>query len=300
MPLPGYACDVGALELFVSVVHLGSVGRAARHHGISQPSASSRIGHLEHQLGVTLLERGPTGSVPTDNGTLIAEWAATVIASADALAVGVESLRANQAKRVRIMSSFTVAEYLLPTWLSRFQRSTPGHNTELLVANSTAVISSLRAGSVDLGFVESAELVHDLGSANVGADELAVVVAPGHPWARRKTPLAPEDLLAIAFVMREAGSGTRDTFERAMVGATGDTPVAVLELGSTAAVKAAVMGGSGPAVLSELAVKHEIAAGQLVAVRVEGLALKRVLRMLWPTDRPMATTASLLREQLLT
>ena len=228
MPLPGYACDVGALELFVSVVHLGSVGRAARHHGISQPSASSRIGHLEHQLGVTLLERGPTGSVPTDNGTLIAEWAATVIASADALAVGVESLRANQAKRVRIMSSFTVAEYLLPTWLSRFQRSTPGHNTELLVANSTAVISSLRAGSVDLGFVESAELVHDIGSANVGADELAVVVAPGHPWARRKTPLAPEDLLAIAFVMREAGSGTRDTFERAMVGATGDTPVAVL------------------------------------------------------------------------
>ena len=52
--------------------------------------------------------------------------------------------------------------------------------------------------------------------------------------------------------------------------------------------------------LSELAVKHKIAAGQLVAVRVEGIALKRVLRMLWPTDRPMATTASLLREQLLT
>ena len=72
MPLPPTFPDLASLDLFVSVVELGSVSRAADAHGITQPSASSRIKHLERQLDLRLLDRGPGGSVPTDAGVVVA------------------------------------------------------------------------------------------------------------------------------------------------------------------------------------------------------------------------------------
>ncbi|MCO4835752.1 MAG: LysR family transcriptional regulator, partial [Acidimicrobiaceae bacterium] len=66
MPLGPSFPELASLDLFVSVVELGSVSRAAGAHGVAQPSASSRLKHLERQLGMTLLERSPSGSVPTD------------------------------------------------------------------------------------------------------------------------------------------------------------------------------------------------------------------------------------------
>ena len=296
--LPVRVDDLGGLELFLAVVESGSVGRAARRLGISQPSASARMSNLERQLGVVLLERGPTGSQPTHEGRLIADWAAPVLDAARRLAVSIDSLRADAEQRTRVMASYTIAEYLLPTWLARFQRSHAGHRAELLVANSTAVIGAIRKGDVDLGFVESDEEILDLGVEEVGHDRLVLLVTPDHPWASR--PVALDEVPSTPLVLRENGSGTRDRFDHALEAATGHAPVAALELGSTSAVKAAVATGVAPGVLSELTVAGDVASGALVSVDVDGLDLGRTLRMVWPTDRPVGLTARLFREQMMT
>ncbi len=296
--LPVRVDDLGGLELFLAVVESGSVGRAARRMGISQPSASARLSNLERQLGVVLLERGPTGSEPTHEGRLIADWAAPVLDGARRLAVSIESLRADAEQRTRVMASYTIAEYLLPTWLARFQRSHPGHRAELLVANSSAVVSAIRHGEVDLGFVESDEEIVDLGVELVGSDRLVLVVTPDHPWAGREVSVT--EVPSTPLVLRESGSGTRDRFDHALDAATGRLPVAALELGSTSAVKAAVVTGVAPGVLSELTVAGDVASGALVVVEVDGLDLRRELRMVWPTDRPVGVAASRFRDQMRT
>ena len=86
MPLGPSFPELASLDLFVSVVELGSVSRAAAAHGVAQPSASSRIRHLERQLGMILLERSPSGSIPTDAGVVVAGWAEAILRSAHELA----------------------------------------------------------------------------------------------------------------------------------------------------------------------------------------------------------------------
>ncbi len=293
--LPATFPDLIALDIFCSAVALGSLGRAAEAHGIAQPSASARMRQLERQLGVALLHRSATGSTPTEAGVLVAEWAAGVLAAAHRLEAGVDSLRARDDGRLRISASLTVAEYLLPGWLMRVRRAYPNSPIELEVTNSTRVLEAVAGGRADLGFIESPGSTNGLPAATVGGDELVVVVGPDHAWARRRSPLPAAALASVALVVREAGSGTRDALALAMSD-IGLVPVApAAELGSTAAVKAVVGAGSGPAVLSRLAVAAELGSGALVEVEVAGITLARQLRAVWPVDHaPEGAAAAML------
>ncbi|MHB1504885.1 MAG: LysR family transcriptional regulator [Acidimicrobiales bacterium] len=275
-----------SLDLLVSVARMGSLSRAARAHGMSQPSASSRLAGLEIELGLTLLERGPTGSHPTTEGWRVIELAGEALDALDGLMAGVASMQAEAAGRLRLVASYTIGEYLLPQWLGRFHRRHPRLEVELEVVNSRRVLDRLRDGHSDLGFVESPELPGDMRSWQVALDELVIVVTPRHPWARRRRPVSVGELIETPVVLREHGSGTREAYEQALVAAgAGTRPVAVLELGSTSALKSAVIGGLGPGVLSHLAVIHELETGSLVGVAVEGIDLRRSLCAVWPTGR---------------
>ncbi len=273
--------DLVGLEVFVDTIRLGSISAAAREHHLSQPSATERLRQLERRMGVRLLVRGPSGSVPTTEGEAVAGWAHEVLAAVDRLASGVVALRASDTSGpLRIMASLTVAEYVLPDWLHA-HRATGGAPVELAVGNSVAVARAVAEGAVQLGFVETPRRFPGLSTASVGGDRLTVVVAPGHPWARRRRPLTAAELAAAPLLVRETGSGTRDAFEAALaeVGFELATPLAVLA--STTTLKAAAMAGDGACVLSELAVAGEIATGRLLAVPVAGLDLRREFRAVW-------------------
>lgn len=290
MPLSPTTPELGALDLFVSVVELGSLSKAATAHGIAQPSASSRIRNLERQLGVPLLDRSPTGSSPTSEGSLVAGWAEMVIRSADQLMAGVEALRASEQGRLRVSASLTIAEYLLPPWLEQFLRNRPNDSVELEVTNSTHVLERLRNGSADLGFIESPTAANDMTSHVVGTDRLIAVVGPHHPWwGRDSVPL--EALASTPLVLREQGSGTREAFEQFLTEAGFGLPICGLELGSTAAVRAAVVSGQSPTVISEHVVTADIDAGSLHHVHVPGLEIERQLRAVWPSSGTLAPLA---------
>ena len=297
MPLPASFPELASLDLFVSVIELGSVSRAAEAHGITQPSASSRIKHLERQVGMRLLERGPSGSRPTDAGVVVAGWADTILRAAHELDAGLTAFQAAQTGRLRIAASFTIAEYLLPQWLDRFSRDHPRDSIALEVANSTTVVDRLRQGSADLGFIETTSGLSGLDEAVVGHDELVTVVSPGHPWTARGT-VPVEALAATPLVMRESGSGTREALAAALRELGLGEPSAVLELGSTSAVRAAVVHGNSPTVISRLAVAAEVDAGQLVEIAVPDLVVGRDLRAVWPSGTDLPTLARALLDDV--
>jgi len=276
--------EIGALDLLLSVARLGSLGRAAQAHGISQPAAGSRIRHLAGLLGVSLIERSPLGSRLTADGAVVADWARDVVAAAETLDAGVSALRSQQTARLRIAASQTISEYLLPAWLTDLRARRPGAAVELRVVNSAEVGRLIQAGEAGLGFVEGPEVPAGLESRVLGHDRLIVVVAPGHPWARRRRPIGLAQLAATPLVQREPGSGTRDTVEL-ILGRQPDAAGPVVELSSTTAIKAAVEAGVGPAVLSSLAVAEELRRDLLVAVELDGVEMNRELRAVWAAGR---------------
>ncbi|MFE0106851.1 LysR family transcriptional regulator [Streptomyces sp. NPDC059009] len=283
--------DLGALELLLAVARLGSLGRAARELGITQPAASSRVRSMERQLGVALVERSPRGSRLTDAGALVTDWARRVVEAAEAFDAGAQALRDRRDSRLRVAASMTIAEYLLPGWLIALRAQRPDTAVSLLAGNSAVVAERVLGGEADLGFVEGLTLPSGLDSAVIGHDRLIVVTAPDHTWARRRKPLGAGELADAPLILREQGSGTRQVLDAAL----GGLARPLMELSSTTAVKAAAVSGAGPAVLSELAVGEELSARRLVEVPLDGVRLGRALRAVWPTgQRPVGPARDLL------
>ncbi|GAB1330622.1 LysR family transcriptional regulator [Streptomyces sennicomposti] len=294
-PVPGALAhrvpDLGALELLLAVARLGSLGGAARELGITQPAASSRIRSMERQLGLALVDRSPRGSRLTDAGALVTDWARRVVEAAEAFDAGTQALRDRRDSRLRVAASMTIAEYLLPGWLIALRGHRPDTAVSLLAGNSATVAERLLAGEADLGFVEGVSAPAGLDSVVIAHDRLIVVAAPAHPWARRRRPLDAAELAATPLILREKGSGTRQVLDAAL----GGLARPLIELSSTTAVKAAAVSGAGPAVLSELAVGDELTLRRLVTVPVEGVALRRALRAVWPAGhRPAGPARELL------
>ncbi|BBC97029.1 LysR family transcriptional regulator [Streptomyces griseofuscus] len=283
--------DLAALELLLAVARLGSLGAAAREVGITQPAASSRVRSMERQLGVALVDRSPRGSRLTDAGVLVTDWARRVVEAAAAFDAGARALRDRRDSRLRVAASMTIAEYLLPGWLLALHAERPDTAVSLLAGNSARVAELLLSGEADLGFVEGLSVPAGLDAVVIGHDRLIVVTAPGHPWARRRRPLSPQELGETPLILRERGSGTRQVLDAAL----GGLARPLIELSSTTAVKASAVSGAGPSVLSELAVREELALRRLVAVPVEGVSLRRDLRAVWPTGhRPTGPARDLL------
>src|SRR5579859_5133193 len=100
MPLPPRVSDLTGVELLLSVARMGSIGRAAAEHSVSQPAASARLRLLERQFGLALVERSPRGSRLTPAGALVAGWAQAAVAAAAALDAGIVALRRERDSRL--------------------------------------------------------------------------------------------------------------------------------------------------------------------------------------------------------
>lgn len=296
-PLPKCTPDLAVLELLVLVAELGSLGRAAEQHQISQPSASVRIARLERQVGRPLLIRGFRGSQLTPTGEAVVAWARPVLDAARVLGDGIASLRRDQTARLRVAASLTIAEYLMPGWMLLLRRTHPDLQTAVEVLNSHGVADHVRANTVDIGFIESPTAPAGLHAAQVGTDRISLVVAPGYPLAARShKALPPRDVLEHPLLLREPGSGTRDTFLTAL-GINGDGPTMpahTVELGSTAIIVATALAGGGIGVVSARAVATEVAHHRLVELALTGINLQRPLHAIWAGDQPTPLAAELI------
>ena len=279
--------DLESLRLIVAIDRHHSLGAAARELGISQPAASARLRSVESRYGLSLVSRSGRGSVLTDDGQAVCSWAENVLHEVDTLQAGITALSEQRKGGLEIAASLTIAEYFLPRWLGELRRLMPEVHSSLRVLNSADVIARVREREVRIGFTESPERPPDMSTRRVGSDRLAIVVAARHEWTRRVYPPTVEELAETPLVLREIGSGTRETFDRAL----GVEPRLALEVSSTSALVGAVVNGVGPAVVSEVAVRSHLAAGVLVEVESE-LDLTRPLLAIWRTDETLRSPAT--------
>ncbi|HEU4361652.1 MAG TPA: LysR family transcriptional regulator [Mycobacterium sp.] len=289
MTLSSRIPELGAFEIFLAVAETGSLGGAARQLGLTQQAVSARLASMEAQIGARLALRTTRGSQLTPAGIVVAEWAARLLDVAHEVDAGLGSLRADSRQRINVVASPTIAEQLMPHWLVSLQTAATQQDAAipqviLTAAGSEHAIAAVRDGTADLGFVENPGTPTGLGNCVVAQDKLVVVVPPNHKWARRSRPVTAAELARTPLVTREPRSGIRDSLTVALRQALGDDvqqPPPVLELSSAAAMRAAVLAGAGPAVMSRLAVADDLAVGRLCAVPVPELDLRRQLRAVW-------------------
>ena len=285
--------DLDSFEVFLAVAETGSLSGAARELGLTQQAVSRRLASMEARAGVALAVRTTRGAQLTPAGELVVDCASRLLDVARDIDLSLGALRQERRERIMVVASPTVAECLMPHWLLSLQvseaqdaKSVP--RVVLTAGNSPQVIAAIRDGTADLGFVENPGAPVGLGNCVVGRDELVVVVPPTHQWARRSRSVCATELAQTPLVTRELGAGIRDSLTVALRRALGDDAYQVppvLELPSMGAMRAAVLAGAGPAVMSRLAVSDDLEIGRLHETTVAQLDLRREFRAVWRGGR---------------
>jgi molybdate transport repressor ModE-like protein len=291
MALSARMPELSALEVLSAIAKTGSLSAAGREVGISQQAVSARLTSIESQIGIRMVTRTTRGTQLTAAGEVVAEWAEQVLDVAQRVDAGLAAMRAESRTRLRIVASQTMAEQLLPRWLVSMQaaalrRGVAAPEVTFTATDSEGAIAAVRDGTADLGFIEIRGTLPGLRSRVVARDELIVVVTPDHKWVRRSAPISVAELRQTPLVSRK--SGWRVLLGGGEPGVDDGGPAAVahsLELASAGAVRAAVLAGAGPAVMSRLAVSDDLVHGRLRAIPVADLDLRRDLRAIWAGAR---------------
>jgi DNA-binding transcriptional LysR family regulator len=270
------------VRIFLTVVEQGSFTHAATALNISQSAASRDIQELERQLGMTLLERRPRGVAPTEAGQELAGHARKIFALEHAAEISLAELRGLQKGKLAIGASSTIGIYMLPPLLGSYRRKYPGIELFLDIGNTQQIVEHLLEHRLDVGYVEGPVEQPGLELAPWHEDELVVIAAPDHPLVRQHS-IRAEDLGAVPFVLREAGSGTREVMEQVLAG-RGIAVDVSMELGSTEAVKQAVAAGLGISIVSRSTIQLELATRRLTILPMADLTIRRVLSRVHTRD----------------
>lgn len=277
------------LESFCRIVELRRLSEAAKSLHLSQPAVSLQLKELESHFGVQLVWRTTSGIRPTPAGEVVYEYAKSILALTTSLRQELTHLESGEV--LKVASSTSVGNYALPCSIYAFKERHPGAAITLKVANSTEVITAVITNAADIGLVEGPLQKHpDLVTKGIAHDQLLLVVAPS--WS------GPEQVDlggfgSLPLIMPVPGSGVRETVEASLRAADYDPSSlkVVLEMDNIEAIKSAVAAGHGVSILSRLAVKRELHAGILKALRVDQVSFAHRLSITYHKRRPRTPLA---------
>ncbi|MQA76658.1 MAG: LysR family transcriptional regulator, partial [Solirubrobacterales bacterium] len=182
--------ELAELRAFCAAVDLGSIGRAARLLRVSQPALSKRLRALETVAGARLLERSPRGVTATAAGARLYAEARKVVARAESVEVLMSGLGRLDEPPIRLASSPTMAEFVLPGPLVEFEGMHERHlSVEVFIANSYILRELVRDGRAEVGVAAvdpTGKREGVLDEVPFCEDEIVVAVPDKHPWARAR------------------------------------------------------------------------------------------------------------------
>ncbi|MBB1487674.1 LysR family transcriptional regulator [Oceanospirillum sediminis] len=254
--------SIRQLEVFLAAANTENITRAAESLSMSQSAASSALKELEQQFDIQLFDRVGKRLQLNELGRLIRPQAEALLAQATELEVALRQHQ--QPGNLKVGATLTIGNYLAVSIMARYMAEQPGAKVMLDVENTATIARKVLNFELDLGLVEGELQQSELDVIPWRCDELVVFCSPDHPLAKRsQQPLSDQDLKEATWILRESGSGTRQTFDRIMSGILPELTV-LLELQHTEGIKRAVEEGLGLGCLSRVALEDAFRRGSLV------------------------------------
>lgn len=176
--------DGNLLRAFLETADAGSVSRAARQLGLSQPSLTVQIRRLEEQLGTRLFRRHGRGVAPTDAGKALYPRARRILDEMRATADIVRREGADGGDSLRVGAIPTVAPYVLPDAMRRMRARRAAVRMELREDYSAVLAKLLLDGALDVVIAALPYQFEQLDTEVLGTDPLVVAVPASHPASR--------------------------------------------------------------------------------------------------------------------
>lgn len=258
-----------------------SFRKAAEVLHLSQPAVSQQVRSLEEEAGVRLFDRGSSdghGSqiALTEAGRVLLQYATTAATTMAEAQRALSALNDDVTGELRLGASTTIAQYVLPRILGAFLRQYPHVHLSVVSGNTERIAEAVAEERVALGIIEGPAMRRDVKTERMVEDEMVLIVAPGHAWARTGR-IAPAELTKAPMLLRERGSGSRRVVERALkkAGISLRALRVAMELDSTEAIISGVEADLGVGFVSRCAIGKVLRLGTVRTVEVKGLEIVR-------------------------
>ncbi len=266
------------MEIFLNVVKEGHLTNVAKGMGLSQSAISMAIKELEKILGNPLFDRINKKLILNEMGRAFEKEISPIIKKINDIEY--EFKNTVNKGMVRVGASTTIVDYLMPPIICSYMNNYPDVKVALKEGNSKNIVSLIKEGELDVGFIEGIANDADIIKEIVGVDELVVVTTD----STLSSECFIDTLQERKWVLREEGSGTREVFLDYVKDKVDHINI-FLELGHTESIKSLLMNHQCLTCISKIAVKNEIEKKILIHVPLRNFECKRNFYMIYHKDK---------------
>lgn len=270
--------ELTELRVFLRVAAERSFSRAAMKLHRTQPAVSQAIKRLEDALGERLFDRATKDASLTDAGRLLRDYAERLLRLSEEAETAIKDLRDLRRGRVLIGANEASVHAVLPL-IAEFRTAHPLVHVDVRRIRARQLGAEVAQGSLDFGVLTFLPTEPRLGSIVLGSDELVMLVHPSHPLAA-STEVTLAECARQMVIAHNDPSHVRDLvlrlFEQHRIPAN-----ILVSLPSLEGIKRAVAMKMGVALLPRRCAESEIARGELAALAIPEIRLKRQVRLLY-------------------
>ena len=264
------------LQVFLAVASERSFSKAAHTLHRTQSAVSQSMRRLEEELGERLIDRSTKAGRLTEAGRVLKEYAERLMRLADEAETAVHDLRDLRRGRILIGANEGAVHGLLPL-IARFRNGYPGIHVDVRRVHARHIGIEIVQGSLDLGLLTFHPREAGLASVIIDEDDLVLLVPPQHPFSRRRI-VHMDEVGRQPIVAHNDPSPARERVLR-IYEQKHEALNIVVSLPSLDAIKRAVEMGLGVAILPRRVAATELFRGDLVAIRISELTMRRQLRL---------------------
>ncbi|MBI3592930.1 MAG: LysR family transcriptional regulator [Nitrospirae bacterium] len=273
------------LKVFCTVAETKSFSKTSEIIHLTQPAVSLQIQALEELYETKVFDRSSSSITLTPAGEVLYKFAKDILALYAELGKEIGKITGLIKGSITVGASTTIGNYVLPSVIADFKRTHPKIKINVLIGNTKKVLDLLNSGVIDFGLVEGETSKHKIKVEPLITDELAFIVPPIHPWAKKKV-VSILDITKEPFIIREEGSGTRQMIEKYLAShgiKISDMRIALV-LGGTESIKEAVENGMGISIISRWAARKEVKYGSLRLITTKEDKILRDFSLILPKN----------------
>jgi DNA-binding transcriptional LysR family regulator len=276
------------LQIFEAVARLKSFSRAAESLHVVQPTVSKQIKLLHDAIDMPLIEQIGKEIFLTEAGRQLYAVCVEWLGIWNRFEQTIADQKGTKRGSLKI-AVVTTSKYFMPRILGPFCAQYPGIDLAMEVVNRGRILERLAQNQDDLYIMGVPPDHLDIQSTPFMDNSLVIIAPFNHPLARKKH-LRISSLTDEPFLLREVGSGTRIATERIFEEKKVRLKVR-MELGSNEAIKQAVAGGLGLAVLSKSTLNLHPAQRDVAILDVAGFPLRRSWYVVYPKGKQLSVVA---------
>lgn len=281
------------LEILEAIAETGTFTGAAKKLYITQSAVSHAVAELEKQAGTALFERLPKGVTLTRCGASLLEESRSILTACRNLDRRINHLEENTP--VNIVSSITIASFLLPEILSELKTSVPQIQLSVRVASANTAIDILQRGNADIAFWEGVAPKGNFHTILLGSYKLCAACSPD--FNLPAPTITPDQLCHYPLLLREQGSAIRDTLDNTLALANLKAEPVWESVNSLALIKAAEA-GLGITILPERLLSDSLLLKKVRIIHLDKIEMENQMLALFPKDKYITRPFQILIDHL--